>query len=129
MTVLDTHALVFAALDPARLGTRARAAIDRGAAVGQLAVADVTLWEIAMLAAKGRLVLPVRVEAFLADALERWQVRVVPISPAIAGTAAQLPLHGDPADRLIVATALTMGAELVTVDALISASGLVAVVW
>ncbi|WP_437292448.1 PIN domain-containing protein [Sorangium sp. So ce406] len=52
-----------------------------------------------------------------------------PIEPAVAALAARLPLHGDPADRLIEATASANGAELVTKDEQVRASGLVVTIW
>lgn len=129
MIVLDTHALIHDALAPERVGKNAAAAIQAGAVRSELAVADITLWEVGMLVAKGRLDVGSDVDAFLRDALLVRDVRVLPITPAIAVAASSLLLHGDPADRLIVATALVHGAALVTMDRRIVESGLVATIW
>lgn len=129
MIVLDTHALIHATLAPERLGQRARDAIQAGASGAGLALADISLWEVGMLVAKGRLDVGCELETFLRDALLVRRVRVLPITPEIAATACRLTLHGDPADRLIVATALQHGAALVTADARIADSGLVNTIW
>ena len=81
-----------------------------------LAVCDVTWYELALLAEQGRVSIPGSVIAWL-DSLVQ-QVRTIPITAAIAATAAALPpsFPGDPADRLIYATALETGLRLVTKD-------------
>ncbi|KYF62570.1 hypothetical protein BE11_50485 [Sorangium cellulosum] len=82
-----------------------------------------------MLASKGRIEMDRPARQWLEDALTNTGTILLPIEPAVAALAAQLPLHGDPADRLIVATAITNGAELVTKDEQIRASGLVVTIW
>ncbi len=129
MILLDTHALIHDALAPERLGQDAKEAIERGSDSAQLGLAGISLWEIAMLVAEGRLDVGCDIESFLRDALLVRNVRVLPITPPIAAAAGRLKLHGDPADRLIVATALQHGAALVTVDARIVGSGLVKTIW
>jgi PIN domain nuclease of toxin-antitoxin system len=125
MIVLDTCALIFDALSPDRLSSRALAAIDRAGAAGELAISDVSLWEVAMLVSRGRLHPGTDAATFLGLVLAARSIAVLPISAAIACRAASLGLHGDPADRIIVATALENRASLITTDARIIAAGAV----
>jgi len=117
--ICDTHILLFWADQPERLSSRAREAIDKGLAAGGLACADISLWEIAMLHARGRLNnrIGVSVADYLGDILLAMDLRVLPITPAIAELSQdERFVHGDPADRLIAATALEQGLPLVTAD-------------
>ncbi|MBE2286436.1 MAG: type II toxin-antitoxin system VapC family toxin [Prosthecobacter sp.] len=88
-------------------------------------IADISLWEVATLVKKGRITLNIELRAWF-DVVTQ-HVEVIPITPGIAARVADLPeeFHGDPADRLIVATALEMGVPLVTRDKKIRDSGLV----
>jgi PIN domain nuclease of toxin-antitoxin system len=116
--LLDTQVLLYDALDPRRLSRRARAALEDGLETDGLACSDISLWEIALLAAKRKIDAGPDIAAFIESALQLRSVRVLPINPAIA-TLAQSDLfsHGDPADRLIGATAIEHGIALVTSDA------------
>jgi len=119
MIVLDTHAWVWWLADPAKLTTRARRAIDRAARGGDgVVVSSISVWEVAMLVARGRLALTVDVAEWLQRAEAVPGVRFVPVDNAIALRAVRLPgfPHPDPADRMIVSTALGGGASLVTAD-------------
>jgi PIN domain nuclease of toxin-antitoxin system len=113
----DTQALVFWALDRSRLSPAALRAI-KAAEQGTLACADISLWEIAMLCAKGRIGAPLGRGELLWDIVTALRLDVVAINPEIA-VLAQAPCfqHGDPADRLIGATALHYHAPLITSDA------------
>lgn len=117
MTICDTHIIVFWALTPNRLSDKAIEAFEQQRALGKLACADIVLWEIAMLSAKGRISIPQTPEAFLGDLILAARLTVLPIVPEIA-TLAQSALfpHGDPADRLIGATALHHHAPLISAD-------------
>lgn len=117
MIVLDTHAMVFDALAPASLSVRARKTIERGFADRELACSDISLWEVAMLIARGRLDPGMDARAFLDDMITARQVRVLPITPGIAVLSQTDSFsHGDPADRLIAATAQLHQAALITSD-------------
>lgn len=117
MILLDTHVLVWLAQGSQRLGPRSRRLIDRNAAGDLVAIAAISFWEIAMLVRKGRLDLGASPESFRHGTLQAG-VREIPLSGAVAIAAADLErFRGDPADRIIVATAIACGAALVTADA------------
>jgi PIN domain nuclease of toxin-antitoxin system len=114
--VLDTHVLVWFAEDNPRLGARATKLTDAALNRNEVAVSAISFWEIAMLAAKGRLALEVSPAAFHRRVLEQG-VREVGVSGTIAIAAAHLEkFHADPADRIVVATAISLGARLLTAD-------------
>jgi PIN domain nuclease of toxin-antitoxin system len=114
--LLDTHVLVHYAGDDRRLGKRARTAIDRALSRDELFVSALSFWEIAMLVAKGRLALDITVTAFRAAALATG-IQEAPLDGEIAIAAGELPdHHGDPVDRMLVATALVRGLVLLTAD-------------
>jgi PIN domain nuclease of toxin-antitoxin system len=111
--LLDSHALQWWAAEPERLSRPAAAAIE---GAGELAVASISWFELAWLAEHQLILVSLPVRAWLAQLADL--VRTVVISPAVAATAAALPASfpGDPADRLIYATALEHGWQLVTKD-------------
>jgi PIN domain nuclease of toxin-antitoxin system len=83
-----------------------------------LAASDISLWEIAMLIARGRINPATDAVQFIEDIVAARSVRMLPITPNIAVLAqGEAFAHGDPADRLIAATAIAHGAQLVTGDA------------
>ncbi len=111
--LLDSHALHWWSAEPERLSRPATAAIE---GADEIAVASISWFELAWLAAHQRILISVPLRAWLAQLAE--MVRTAVISPAVAATAAELPTSfpGDPADRLIYATALEHGWQLVTKD-------------
>jgi len=117
MVVLDTHAWLWWSDDPSRLSATARGAI---AAAGSVGVVAVSCWEVAMLAARGRIGLDREVPRWIQQALVRPGVVALPLTPKAALDAALLDhseFPGDPADRFIYATARDAGVHLVTRDA------------
>lgn len=114
MIVLDTHAVVWLRTDPARLPARARGVISR---TDVLAIADITLWEIAMLARRGRIDVTGSLERYLTDLAGSY--RVLPLTAAVAAAIGSLgddfPTR-DPADQIIFSTASVLGLPLVSAD-------------
>lgn len=83
---------------------------------GQPIVSAISLWEVSMLATKGRLTLRPDPQSWIETNLAD-PIQLEPLTPAICVDSCQLQdFHGDPADRLIVATALNLGVPLLTVD-------------
>lgn len=85
---------------------------------GKIRIAAITLWETAMLVSKGRLSLSMPVREWLEQAAAMPGLTVLPLSPEIAADSCFLPgdFHGDPADRLITASARVHSATLLTFD-------------
>jgi|KBSSwiStaDraftv2_1062776.scaffolds.fasta_scaffold110124_4 PIN domain nuclease of toxin-antitoxin system len=116
MLLLDTHGLIWVVEGSKRLGRRAARLADDALAGDGLGVASISFWEIAMLVNRGRISVD--------PSVDQWRLRVlglgvqeVPLTGDIAIAAAGLPdLHGDPADRIIVATGVATSATLVTAD-------------
>ena len=131
MIVLDTHVFLWLCLEPRRLSAAASRAIRRAVDAGGLAVASITLWEVAMMVARQRVVPRGTPEAWLDALVDRSGVMVRAITPAVAVLATQLPesFPADPADRLIAATARAEGVELVSRDTRIRASAAVETIW
>lgn len=115
IVLLDTHALLWLATDDARLGKRSRAQIRAATQNSSLAVSAISFWEIALLIEKGRLRSTLPALA-LRQRLLQAGVNEIPLSGDIALAAAELSLHGDPADRFIAASAISNSAILLTAD-------------
>ena len=129
MILLDTHALIWLANDPAQLSRDAREAIRKSEHSGGLAISAITLWEVAWLAMHGRLDVLGTVDAFVRKISSRTAIR--PITVEVAVLASQFPeaYPGDPCDRLIGATALAEGIALVTKDRGIRAYKPIRTIW
>jgi len=93
-------------------------AITNAANRGALLLSAISIWEVAMLESKGRLELFSGCEHWVRNALATPGLTLVPLTPEIAIHSTRLPgeVHGDPADRIIAATARLMGARLATND-------------
>jgi PIN domain nuclease of toxin-antitoxin system len=119
--VLDTHVLVWFAIDDGRLEPQAAKRIQKALRDGSPAVSAFSFWEIALLAESGRLRVGDSPEVFRTATLEAG-VDEIALDGRIAILATRLSSrHGDPADRIIVATALDRSATLVMADAKILA--------
>lgn len=116
--LLDTHVLIWLLNGDRTLSPAAVAEIERAAREATVFVSAITPWEIGMLVAKGRLTLTRDVQEWVYEALRQPGVALAPLEPVIAVASTRLPgtIHGDPADRLIAATARHVGALLVTAD-------------
>ena len=130
MILLDTHVLLFDALEPKRLSRMARNAVAEGTESGLLACSDISLWEVAMLIARGRIRPGADAIQFLADLVQSRSVAVLPVTPKIAVLSqSDAFMHGDPADRIIAATALAHRSRLVSADVQLRKLKVVDVVW
>jgi len=116
--LLDTHTWLWLATGDERLPVPARRAIERQEASGSLYVAAISLLEIANMSRRNRVILPLPLEEWLTRALSEAGIALLDISPRIAAETALLPegFHGDPADRLLVATARVQNLALCTHD-------------
>ena len=130
MILLDTHVIVWLALDQTHLSKNARAAIDDARQNGDgLAISDITLLELATLSSKGRIRLDISLESFLREVESRFVV--LPLSGRACARAMGLPARypKDPADRIIGATALVEGLSLLTADRAIRGSKTIETIW
>ena len=130
MILLDTHVVLWLALEPARISKAAKAEIEAYRSSGQgLAISDITLFEIAIVERKGRIQLNSSLEKFLAEIETRFIV--LPITSQVCVQTMRLPekYPADPADRIIGATAMVNSASLITADHEIRRSKIVKTVW
>jgi len=118
MIVLDTHAWIWFISNPDLLSKRAEKAVNAAVKDKSILVSSISAWELALLVFKKRLKLTLDVSDWIAKSESLPFIQFVPVTNPIAVKSANLPLplHPDPADRIIIATALSMGAPLVTKD-------------
>lgn len=131
MIVLDTHTLVWWVTNDAELSEKAKKAIDRERAGGEVVISAISAWEIAMLVDRGTLAFSMDIDSWLSTVREIPRVRFAPVDVDVAVKSVQLPgvFHKDPADRMIVATARKFAAPLVTKDLKIRAYAHVKTIW
>lgn len=130
MILVDTHVVVWLAFQPDRLSKKAVIAIED--AYGNrdgLAISALSLYELAMIATRGRIRLDVSVESFVQEIEARFVVK--PLTGRISVRAMQLPetYPSDPIDRIIGATALVEGLHLITADESIRKSKALQTIW
>jgi PIN domain nuclease of toxin-antitoxin system len=126
--LLDTCAILWLAADSVRLSPAARQAISENRS--ELLVSAISAFEIGLKHRKGRLDLGMEPELWWDRATAHHGLHVVPVSDTIAlGSTALPPLHADPCDRMIVATACEIAAGVVTSDPLIHQYPGVSIVW
>jgi PIN domain nuclease of toxin-antitoxin system len=113
---------------PARARRLVQDAVDRSQ---QIAVSSISMWEIALLVERGRLELAIDAETWLTAVQSLAFLTYVPVDNALAIRAVNLPdfPNRDPADRFIVATALSLGATLITADRRMRAYDALSTVW
>ncbi len=130
MILLDTHVVIWLMTAPERISSVAAVAIADAGAEGSLpGVSAATIYELIYARRRGRIQLHVADAEFL-EKLRAW-FNLCPITETIAIEAAGFPdpFHGDPMDRLIVATARAEGRTLITADRKIQAAGLCKLLW
>jgi PIN domain nuclease of toxin-antitoxin system len=119
LLLLDTHCWLWAQLGLIqRLSKAALQAIRSAESDGNLRISVISIWELAMLENRGRVALPMNIRTWVDQALSKPGIAVSPLTPEIMIESVHLPgeLHGDPADRMLTATARVLGATLVTKD-------------
>jgi PIN domain nuclease of toxin-antitoxin system len=118
IVLLDTHAFVWWISSPQKLSKKVRQKIDDAASQQKVYVSSISVWEIVLLAARSRLAFSVAVEDWIMLCESLPFLNFVPIDNHVAIKSNRLPdpLHQDPADRMIIATALILNAILITRD-------------
>ena len=116
MIVLDTHIWIRYIDNPESLPMAALNAIRSGRE--PVGISSISVWEVFMLERRGRLELRIPAGQWVAKCERLSLFHFVPVDNTIAQLAVELPepIHGDPADRIIIATALSLGATLLTKD-------------
>ncbi len=131
MILLDTHVLIWMVSDSSRLSRAAARELRKAEQSGELAIASITLWELALLYHHGRLRTSGSIESAIRTILEKSQVQVVEVTPEIAAltTTFHESYPKDPGDRLIGATARAYGFTLITQDERMLSSPLLRTIW
>ena len=131
MILMDTCAIVWDALEPTKLTTKARNAIDKADQHNALIISDISIWEISMLIKKGRIEVAATAANFINLFLQYRHIAVQSISPEIAELSVSFggEINNDPADRIIAATSIIHNAQLVTADTNLGNNDLLDTVW
>lgn len=118
MILLDTQVLIWYSQADEQLGQAARQRVYEATAVSAAAVSPMSFWEVAMLVEKGRISLNMTPDAWTTNVLSSGKIVVADLTPEIAAGAGQLRggIHGDPADRIIIATARAYQYAVLTTD-------------
>jgi PIN domain nuclease of toxin-antitoxin system len=129
--VLDTHVLLWWLSASANLPARARKALRTAIAKGPVTLSAISIFEIATGVRRGRIALRQPLEDWFQDLMRLPEIRIEPVSAVIATHAAGFDenVHGDPADRIILATASVLGLPLATADEKLRSSKLTALAW
>jgi PIN domain nuclease of toxin-antitoxin system len=116
--LLDTHVWVWWNMRPEQLSPRAMATISEAPPSAELYLSAISVWEFCKLLENGRLKVSCDPEAWLDEALQMPNLRLVPLTPRVAlkSTTLPQPFHTDPADQILVATARELNATLLTRD-------------
>jgi PIN domain nuclease of toxin-antitoxin system len=131
MIVLDTHAWIWFISNPENLSKRAEKALKVAVRDRSILISSISAWELALLIRKKRLKLTIEVTDWIAKSESLPFIQFVPVTNSIAVKSVNLPLsfHPDPADRIIIATALSVGAPLVTSDKKLLGYSPVKTIW
>jgi len=118
MIVLDTHAWVWFLSNPELLSKKAKRYVDVAVEEKAIMISSISAWEVALLVARKRLILTLELSDWIAKSEMLPFFKFIPVDNSVAIKSVNLPqpLHRDPADRIIIATAISLGAPIVTKD-------------
>ncbi len=118
MILLDTHAWVWWISNPDQLSAKALGALQKAQRDNSIYISSISAWEVALLVLKGRLLFTMNAADWIAKSETLPFLNFVPVDNMIALRSVHLPspFHNDPSDRIIIATALVLGATIVTKD-------------
>ena len=128
--IVDTHIMIWDQLDPGKLSQKAKKAIELADKHHQIIVCEISLWEIAILIKKKRLVIDMTYLDFMDQILHSRNYLLQGINPEIANLASEVAIDTkDPADKLIVATSIFLGHPLVSIDRFMRESSGIKTIW
>ena len=118
MIVLDTHVWIWFVSNPELLSKPAKKAINAAMAQKEIFISSISAWEVALLVDKKRLELTLDITDWIAKTEKLQFFQFIPVDNSVAVKSVNLPqpLHSDPADRIIIATAITIAASVITKD-------------
>jgi PIN domain nuclease of toxin-antitoxin system len=128
MVILDTHVWIWYVTECPKLSGKALKAIQNSDICG---VSAISCWEVAMLVEKKRIDFNLSIDVWIKLALEFEKIQLIPLQPGISIQAAKMgdAFHGDPADRIIAATAMISNSILITKDKKIRETDLIKTIW
>ncbi len=131
MIILDTHSLLWWIGTPKKLSKKAQQEIEKTIKKDKILISSISIWEICLLVEKGRLDLTMEIENWIQKVERLPFLQFIPVDNKIAAKSVFLPkpIHADPADRIIIATALNLNASIITGDRLIRSYPHVKSVW
>jgi len=131
MVTVDTHIILWDALDPGKISQKGRQQFDQANESDGILFCDISLWEISMLISKKRLEIDISYLEFI-DLLKKTRNYIFQsITPEIADLSTKISsdINSDPADRLIVSTSIIMNAPLITADRNLRSSNIIKTIW
>ena len=131
MILLDTHAWIWFISNPEYLSKRADKAVKGAVKDKSILISSISAWELALLVKKKRLKLTLEVTDWIAKSESLPFIQFLPVTNSIAVKSVNLPLplNPDPADRIIIATALSVGAPVVTKDKKLLGYSSIKTIW
>jgi PIN domain nuclease of toxin-antitoxin system len=128
--ILDTHAWFWAVEMPEKIPVRARSILSSAANV-PFGLSAISLWEMAKQVERKNIVLTIPIEEWMERALQPAFIEILPLTSRVAIDSTRLPgaFHRDPADQIIVATARSQNAIIITADQKIQEYGHVKTLW
>jgi PIN domain nuclease of toxin-antitoxin system len=131
MIVLDTHAWIWFVSNPDILSKRAEKAVNAAVKDKSILISSISAWEVALLVTKKRLKLTLDITDWIAKSESLPFIQFVPVTNSIAVKSVNLPLplHSDPADRIIIATAFSVGAALFKKDEKLLSYSHIKTIW
>jgi len=131
MVIVDTHIIIWEALDPEKLSKKAKFAFDEANESTGIILCDISLWEISMLITKKRLEIEIPFLDFMDLIRTTRNYKIQSITPEIADISTNLSfeINSDPADRIIAATSIYSNSGLITADKNLRSSKLISTIW
>ncbi len=129
MILLDTCVLIWDAIEPGKLTPKVKKALKQSAT--ELMICDISIWEIAMLIKKNRLIVDESTSGFINLLLQSRNFHIQQITPEIAELSVEFgsEINNDPADRLIAATSILKNIPIITADKNLRNATILETIW